>query len=57
MIALVVAAAACWVHERRQERAWKRDTETAIVQAVALVDDEKALVREAEDYLKGRWGR
>lgn len=55
--ALALAAVACWWCERRQDRAWNRDTEKAIVEAVELVDDGAALVRETEAHLKARWGR
>lgn len=51
----------CWL-ERRRDRAaarakhpaWSDDTEAAIEQAVAVVDDGKALVRETEAFLEGR---
>jgi hypothetical protein len=52
----------CWL-ERRRDRvaakakhpsAWSDATEAAIVQAVGVVDDGKALVRETEAFLEGR---
>jgi hypothetical protein len=52
----------CWL-ERRRDRAaakakhpanWSDATEAAIVQAVGVVDDGKALVRKTEAFLEGR---
>lgn len=52
----------CWLERRRGRAAakaahpanWSDDTEAAIEQAVAVVDDGKALVRETEAFLEGR---
>jgi hypothetical protein len=51
----------CWLERRRQRAAakakhpaWSDATEAAIVQAVGVVDDGRALVRETEAFLEGR---
>jgi hypothetical protein len=58
-----LAVLAIIADERRRDRAaakakhpstWSDATEDAIVQAVGVVDDGKALVRETEAFLEGR---
>jgi hypothetical protein len=51
----------CWLDARRdraaakaQHPAWSDATEAAIEQAVGVVDDGRALVRETEAFLEGR---